>query len=50
VPKAERDKWEKVVAPYKEKQISSLGEFGQKVKKIADDLNKKIPYTQRGLY
>jgi TRAP-type C4-dicarboxylate transport system substrate-binding protein len=50
VPKAERDRWEKVLAPYKEKQIAALGEFGQKVKKIADDLNKKFPYTQRGLY
>ena len=50
VPKAERDKWEKVLAPYKEKQIASLGEFGQKVKKIADELNKKYPYTQRGLF
>ena len=50
VPKAERDKWEKMLAPYKEKQIASLGEFGQKVKKIADELNKKYPYTQRGMF
>ena len=50
VPKAERDKWEKVLAPYKEKQITSLGEFGQKVKKIADEVNKSHPYSQRGMY
>jgi TRAP-type C4-dicarboxylate transport system substrate-binding protein len=50
VPKAERDRWEKVLAPYKEKQIATLGEFGQKVKKIADEVNKSYPYSQRGLF
>jgi TRAP-type C4-dicarboxylate transport system substrate-binding protein len=50
VPKAERDKWEQRVDPYKEKQIAGFGEFGQKVMKIADEANKKHPYSERGLY
>jgi len=45
LPKAERDKWAKQLEPYKEKQFSSFGELGQKVKKIADELNKKYPYV-----
>ena len=47
VPKAERNRWEKMVAPYKEKQIASFGEFGQKVKQIADDVNNRYPYKER---
>jgi hypothetical protein len=27
-----------------EKQLSSFGDLGQKVKKIAEDMNKKFPY------
>jgi TRAP-type C4-dicarboxylate transport system substrate-binding protein len=44
LPKAERDKWAKQLDPYVGKQLSSFGELGQKVKKIADDMNKKYPY------
>jgi TRAP-type C4-dicarboxylate transport system substrate-binding protein len=50
VPKAERGRWEAKLASYKEKTIGSLGEFGQQVKKIADEANKKYPYTERGTY
>jgi TRAP-type transport system periplasmic protein len=50
VPKAERDKWEAKLAPYRDKAIASLGEFGQQVKNIVDEANKKHPYTQRGTY
>jgi TRAP-type C4-dicarboxylate transport system substrate-binding protein len=49
VPKAERDKWEQRLAPYKEKQLASFGEFGQKVKNIADEANKRHPYTKEGM-
>jgi TRAP-type transport system periplasmic protein len=45
LPKAEREKWAKKLEPYKEKQLSSFGELGQKMKKIADEVNKKFPYT-----
>jgi TRAP-type C4-dicarboxylate transport system substrate-binding protein len=45
LPKADRDKWARQLEPYKEKQLSSFGELGQKVKKIADDMNKKYPYV-----
>jgi TRAP-type C4-dicarboxylate transport system substrate-binding protein len=44
MPKEERDRWAKQLEPYKEKQLSSFGELGQKIKKIADDVNKKHPY------
>jgi len=45
LPKAERDKWAKQLEPYNEKQLSSFGELGRKVKAIADDINKKYPYV-----
>ena len=44
LPKAERDRWAKQLEPYVEKQLSSFGELGQKVKAIADEMNKKYPY------
>jgi hypothetical protein len=50
VSKAERDRWEKLFTSSNEKQMVSFGEFGQKVKKIADDANNRHPYTERGLY
>ena len=50
VPKAERDRWVEKVAPYRDKHIASFGEFGQKVKKIVDDANRKHPYSQKGMY
>lgn len=45
VPADERAKWVKALTPYKEKQFSSFGELGAKVKAIADEANKKFPYT-----
>jgi hypothetical protein len=39
-----------LLIPYKEKQMASFGEFGQKVKKIADDVNKRFTYSERALY
>jgi TRAP-type C4-dicarboxylate transport system substrate-binding protein len=45
LPKEERDKWAKKLEPYNEKQFSSFGELGQKVKKIAEEVNKKYPYV-----
>jgi TRAP-type C4-dicarboxylate transport system substrate-binding protein len=50
VPKAERDRWEKQVAPMRDKIIAGFGEFGQKVKRVVDEANKRRPYTQRGTY
>jgi TRAP-type C4-dicarboxylate transport system substrate-binding protein len=44
VPPAERDRWVKALAAYKEKQLSSAGDFGAKIKQIADEANKKFPY------
>lgn len=50
LPKDERDRWEKKVTPYINKQIAGFGEFGQKIKKIADEANKKYPYAEEDLY
>lgn len=40
----ERDRWRKKLIPYQEKQLSSMGDFGLKVKEIADDVNGRFPY------
>ncbi len=40
----EREAWKMKLAPFQEKQISDMGEFGRKVKEIADDVNGKFPY------
>jgi TRAP-type C4-dicarboxylate transport system substrate-binding protein len=47
IPKEERGRWEKLLVPYKEKQIASFGEFGQKVRQIADDVNNRYSYKER---
>lgn len=44
VPPAERERWVKALTPYKEKQLASFGDFGNKIKQIADEANKKFPY------
>jgi TRAP-type C4-dicarboxylate transport system substrate-binding protein len=45
--KTERDRWKTQAAPLQEKQIASLGEFGQKIKAIADEANKRFPYNEK---
>lgn len=51
VPKAERDRWAEALKSYREQEFSKAGEFGAKVKKIAEEANKKNPrYTERSLY
>jgi TRAP-type C4-dicarboxylate transport system substrate-binding protein len=44
LPKEERDRWEAMAASTIEKQMKSCGEFGQKVKRIADEMNEVYPY------
>jgi len=46
LPEVERERWVKAVTPYKEKQLTGLWEFGQKVAKIADEANKRYPYKE----
>ncbi len=50
VPQEERSKWMERLMPYKKKQLSEFGEFGQKVKEIAEEANKRHPYSERGMY
>jgi TRAP-type C4-dicarboxylate transport system substrate-binding protein len=50
LPKAEREKWAKRLAPYRDGELAKSGEFGQKIMKIAEDANQRFPYTERGMY
>ncbi len=43
VPKEERDRWVEKYQPSLDAQLSALGEFGQKVKQIADEANSQFP-------
>lgn len=49
LPNAERDIWANQLEPYKEKQLSSFGELGRKIKEIAEDENKHHPYSEKGI-
>ena len=44
LPPTERERWVKALTPFKEKQLTSFGDFGQTIRQIADDANKKFPY------
>jgi TRAP-type C4-dicarboxylate transport system substrate-binding protein len=43
LPEAERDRWREACSPYSEKLLSDVGEFGQKIKQIADKANAENP-------
>jgi TRAP-type C4-dicarboxylate transport system substrate-binding protein len=43
LPKAERDRWKAAVQPYLDEQLAALGEFGQELKQIADEINRQYP-------
>ncbi|MFC1838312.1 TRAP transporter substrate-binding protein [Thermodesulfobacteriota bacterium] len=49
ISKEERERWEKKLIQYQKKQLSSMGEFGLKVKEIADDVNSKHPYKVKSI-
>jgi TRAP-type C4-dicarboxylate transport system substrate-binding protein len=44
LPPAERERWATVAAPVRDRQLADLGEFGRKVRQIADEANAKFPY------
>ena len=44
ISNSEREKWHERLRSYQEKQLSSMGEFGTKVREIVDDVNSKYPY------
>jgi TRAP-type C4-dicarboxylate transport system substrate-binding protein len=44
ISEEERELWRNKLLPYQKEQLESMGEFGQKVKEIADDVNAKYPY------
>ncbi len=49
ISKEERDRWRDRLLPYQKQQIESMGEFGKKVKEIADDVNRKYPYQVKSM-
>lgn len=44
LPQAERERWREAVRPYSESLIADMGDFGQELLKIAEEVNKKYPY------
>jgi TRAP-type C4-dicarboxylate transport system substrate-binding protein len=45
LPKTERDRWIRATEASREERFSKLGSFGVQVMKIANEANKKHPYT-----
>jgi TRAP-type transport system periplasmic protein len=45
VPKEERARWASLLVPYKDKQMAAFGDFGPKIKQIAEEANRRFPYT-----
>jgi TRAP-type C4-dicarboxylate transport system substrate-binding protein len=50
LPKAERERWENKLAPSGQEDLAKYGDFGKKLKALADDLNKRFPYSEKGLF
>jgi TRAP-type C4-dicarboxylate transport system substrate-binding protein len=46
LPAAERQRWIEATAAYREKQMVSFGDFGVKIRKIAEEANKRFPYEE----
>jgi TRAP-type C4-dicarboxylate transport system substrate-binding protein len=49
LPRAEREKWAKEFDSVKDKELSGAGELGMKIRKIAENANKKHPYSEKGM-
>ena len=49
LPKAEREKWAGQLQSYKDEQLSGHGEIGKAIRKIADEVNKEYPYSEKGI-
>jgi TRAP-type C4-dicarboxylate transport system substrate-binding protein len=43
LPKAERERWKAAVAPYVDKKLDDMGEFGDKIREIAEKANADNP-------
>ena len=50
LPKAERERWEGIVAASTDADLAKAGELGKKLKSIADDVNKRFPYSEKGMF
>jgi len=49
ISNSEREKWRERLRTYQEQQLSSMGEFGMKVKEIVNDVNSRYPYHVKTL-
>jgi TRAP-type transport system periplasmic protein len=47
LPKAEREKWVALLAPYRDKELAGFGDFGKKITQAADEANKRFPYVEQ---
>lgn len=47
LPYAERQRWKEAVSEYVTRLFKELGAFGEKVKTIAEEVNRKYPYEYR---
>lgn len=50
VPKEERERWKKACELYVNEQIKKHGDFGRDFYAIVQEINRKYPYNERGLY
>lgn len=49
LPKGERDKWAREFEKSNKELFSKYGELGRKIMEIADDVNKRYPYSEDGI-
>ncbi len=43
-PLEERNKWRDILMPYTEEALNAVGDFGVRVREVADEVNAKYPY------
>ncbi len=44
LPEAERERWRQAIQPWVDQQMEAMGDFGEKIQKIADEINEEYPY------
>jgi TRAP-type C4-dicarboxylate transport system substrate-binding protein len=44
LPKEERERWRQAIQPWVDEQMAKMGDFADKIQKIADEINEKYPY------
>ena len=44
LPEGERERWRQAIQPWVDEQMEKMGDFADKIQKIADEINEKYPY------